>query len=241
MIRQRSMTLALFCAVAFSSTLAQAHYLWLEPGEGDVKLFYGEVEEGVREKTPGKLDTIRHPQVTVLTGNEALNAAAVKLPDHFAVSTNGRQPTVLVKVEATEVRDLSKYGLEIAKTNYYARVGQIAAPVTADGAWLAVDIAPQGENAFSILYQGKPVPRAKVQVIAPNTWVQEHTSDQRGQVKINTPWQGRYVIHVLHVDKTPGEHEGMQYQSLRNHFTYSLFVENGLPAGPAIPPQLPAE
>jgi hypothetical protein len=241
MIRQSSMIRVIFCTMAFSSTLAQAHYLWLEPGEGDVRLFYGEVEEGVREKTPGKLDTIPDPRVAVLTDKDALNAAAVKMPDHFAVSTKGQQPTVLAKVEATEVRDLSKYGLGIAKTNYYARMGQVAAPVTADGAWLALDIAPQGENTFSILYQGKPLARAKVQVIAPNTWVQEHTSDQQGQVKINTPWQGRYVIHVLHVDKTPGEHQGMQYQSLRNHFTYSLYLENGLPAGPAIPPQLPAE
>lgn len=113
------MTHALFCAMAFSSTLAQAHYLWLEPDEGAIRLFYGEVEEGVREQAPGKLDTISRPRVTVLTGKEAFNAAAVKMPDHFAVTTKGQLPTVtvLAKVDATEVRDLSRYGLGIAKTN----------------------------------------------------------------------------------------------------------------------------
>jgi hypothetical protein len=241
MIWQSSMTRALFCAMVFSSNFAQAHYLWLEPGEADVKLFYGEVEEGVREKSPGKLDGIQHPEVTVLTGQEVLPATAIRKPDHLAVSTDGQRSTVLAKEETTEVRDLSKYGLGIAKTNYYARVGQLAAPVSADGAWLALDLAPQGGNVFSVLYHGKPLPRAKVQVIAPNTWVQEHTADQEGKIKINTPWQGRYVIHIVHVEGVSGEHAGKRYQSLRNHFTYSVFVENGLPAGPAVPPQLFAE
>ncbi|MFC7513407.1 hypothetical protein ACFQUU_00165 [Herbaspirillum sp. GCM10030257] len=241
MIWQNAMTRVVFCAMAFASNLAQAHYLWLELAGENAILSYGELEEGAREKSPGKLDTIQHPKVIVLAGQKMLDAAPVRMPDHFLISAVQQQSTVLAKEEATEVRDLSKYGLGIAKTNYYARVGRLAAPVTAGGAWLALDIGPQGGSIFSVLYHGKPLPSVKVQVIAPNTWVQEHTADQQGRVKINTPWRGQYVVHILHVDGASGEFADKRYQSLRNHFTYSLFVEDGMPVGPATPPQLFAE
>lgn len=45
---------------------------------------------------------------------------------------------------------------------------------------------------------------------------------------INTPWRGQYVVHLLHVDKTPGEFGGKKYDALR---------KQGTNPGPALPPQ----
>jgi hypothetical protein len=229
-------------AMLFVSSLAQAHYLWLESGKATVRLFYGEVEEGVREKTPGKLDTIRSPQASIVTGDAAtLTPPVIRMADHFAISLPRSASTVAVKEEAAEVRDLSAYNLGVAKTNYYARLQQASGSPHSDGPYLPLDIAPQGKNQFIVLYNGKPLIKAKLQVIAPNTWVQEHTTDREGKVTINAPWRGRYVLHVLHVDPAPGEFEGKPYQFLRNHFTYSFVQSKGAPAGPALLPQSRAD
>lgn len=223
-------------AMLFVSSVAQAHYLWLESGKEAAKLFYGEVEEGVREKTPGKLDTIRSPQASIVIGGAAaVTTPVARMADHFAISLPQRASTVLVKDEAAEVRDLSAYNLGVAKTNYYARLQPAAVP-RGDSPYLPLDIAPQGKNQFIVFYNGKPLAKAKLQVIAPNTWVQEHTTDREGRVTINLPWRGRYVLHVLHVDQAPGEFDGKPYQVLRNHFTYSFVQSKGVAAGPALPP-----
>lgn len=225
-------------ALLFVSSLAQAHYLWLESGKETAKLFYGEIEEGVREKSPGKLDAIRSPQASIVTGDAAaLTASVVRMEDHFAISLPRSAFGVLVRDEVAEVRDLSAYNLGVAKTNYYARLQQASIAAGSEGPSLPLDIAPQGKNQFIVLYNGKPLTKAKLQVIAPNTWVQEHTTDREGKVAINTPWRGRYVLHVLHVDPAPGDFEGKPYQFLRNHFTYSFVESKGNPAGPALPPQ----
>lgn len=224
------------------SSLAQAHYLWLESGKENAKLFYGEVEEGVREKTPGKLDSIRSPQASIVTsGPASWTVSVVRMADHFAISMPRSAAAMVVKDEAAEVRDLSAYNLGVAKTNYYARLQQSAASAGGNGSYLPLDITPQGGSQFLVLYNGKPLTKAKLQVIAPNTWVQEHTTDREGKVKINAPWQGRYVLHVLHVDSAPGEFEGKTYQFLRNHVTYSFVQGKGTPAGPALPPQTRAD
>ena len=141
---------------------------------------------------------------------------------------------MLVSVESLEVRDLTKRGLGFAKSNYYARNGSAGA---ADNSPLVLDLQERRPNAFTVLYRGQPLKDAKLEVIAPNTWIQEHKTDAQGMVEINTPWRGQYVVHLLHVDQTPGEFAGSKYDSLRNHFTYTFVKNDGADPGPAMPPK----
>ena len=128
----------------------------------------------------------------------------------------------------------------MAKSNYYAKF--LATPLQAVAGGTVLDLVPASTgNAreFQVLYRGQPLPRAKVEVIAPNTWVQEHQSGSDGKVRINTPWKGRYVVHVLHVDKQAGEFGGARYENLRNHMTLTFDQAEGTDPGPAIAPQKP--
>lgn len=43
------------------SGAAQAHYLWIESGETGARLYYGEADALLKEKSPGKLDSIKAP------------------------------------------------------------------------------------------------------------------------------------------------------------------------------------
>ena len=154
--------------------------------------------------------------------------------------SSGKAPTVLALEESVAVADLTKHKLGMAKSNYYARLGQ---PL-ANGATspLALDIVQGSKaNSFVLLYRGQPLKNAKLEVIAPNTWMQEHQTDAQGTVEINTPWRGQYVLHVLHIDKTAGEFSGKQYDNLRNHLTYTFAKTKGANAGPVQAPKHPME
>jgi len=229
------MTIA--AAALMTCGVAQAHYLWIESADGNAKLYFGEAEALLKEKSPGKLDNIKGPQAfNVDAGGNRTQAAINRTADHIAIS--GKAPSVIATEESLEVRDLTKNGLGIAKPNYYARNGQPAGSATPS---LPLDIQAHGPNAFAIVYRGQPLKNAKLEVIAPNTWMQEHSTDAQGVVHINTPWRGQYVLHVLHVDKTPGEFAGKKYDNVRNNFTYTFVKTDGADPGPAVPPKHPME
>lgn len=213
------------------SALAQAHYLWIEPAAEGARLYYGEAEGGLREKSPGKLDTIKSPQAMVSDAKGNKRPAQVeRAADYFRIDA-APGGTVIAKEESLDVRDLSKYKLGFAKSNYYARYGDGKTEA------LALDLERVGKDRYLVRYRGEPLGGAKLEVIAPNTWVQEHKTDSQGQVEINTPWRGRYVLHVLHIDSTPGEFAGQKYESLRNHFTYVFDQRRGARPGAATPPK----
>jgi hypothetical protein len=221
------------------SGTAQAHYLWIESSDNGARLYYGEADVLLKEKSPGKLDNIKAPQAFVPDASGKASAVAInRSAEYFSIAGNASAPAVLATEESLEVRDLTKNGLGFAKSNYYARNGQ---PANGTATPLVLDVKGNSVNGFTVLYRGQPLKDAKLEVIAPNTWMQEHTTDAQGMVHINTPWRGQYVVHVLHVDKTPGEFAGKKYENLRNHLTYTFVKKDGAEPGPAAPPKHPME
>lgn len=216
---------------------AHAHYLWIELGNTGARLYYGEADALLKEKSPGKLDSIKAPQAFVLDASNAKpKAASIKrAAEYFTIGSNKDAPSILAFEESLEVRDLSKSGLGFAKSNYYARHGQ-ADSKSGNATALVLDVQGASPNALTVLYRGQPLKDAKLEIIAPNTWVQEHRTNADGKVDINTPWRGQYVLHVLHVDKEPGEFAGKKYDALRNHLTYTFVKAEGADPGPAMPP-----
>ncbi|MBS0309414.1 MAG: DUF4198 domain-containing protein [Proteobacteria bacterium] len=226
----------LFLSGAFAAGAAQAHYLWIEADNAGAKLYYGEADALLKEKSPGKLDNFQAPKAYVQASANAKPAETdiKRGAQYFSIAVPKKTAAVLVTEESMEVKDLSKHKLGLAKSNYYAREGHPAA--SADNA-LPLDVLASAPNHLTVLYRGQPLKGAKVEVIAPNTWVQEHKTNAQGNIEINTPWRGQYVVHVLYVDATPGEFAGKKYESLRNHFTYTFVRKAGAYAGPAVPPK----
>lgn len=226
----------LFLGAACFTGAAHAHYLWIEADNAGAKLYYGEADALLKEKSPGKLDNIKAPKAYVQgqANGKPAEAEISRGAQSFSIVAPKKAAAVLATEESLEVKDLSKHGLGLAKSNYYARQGQPAASVDAA---MTLDVQSSAPNKLAFLYHGQPLKGAKVEVIAPNTWTQEHKTNAQGVVEINTPWRGQYVVHVLHVDTTPGEFAGKKYDSLRNHFTYTFVQKAGTNAGPAMPPR----
>ena len=224
-----------------AASSADAHYLWIEQGSTGHRLHFGEAEMCLKEKSPGRLDAFQEPRALAAdSASTTLHTVPVtRVGDHFALRTRPNARAVVVSDESMPVRDLTKNGLGKAKTNYYARYAP-SGIVNSDDFHLPIDVATVGKLDFrvmTILYRGQPLNGVKVQVIAPNTWMQEHKARTDGTVQIETPWRGQYVVHVLHVDKTPGEYGGQTYDAVRNHYTLTFVHDKGTPEGPAIPPK----
>lgn len=238
-ICRKIIPVAALAGLLLATGTARAHYLWLEADEAGAYVCYGEAEADLREKSPGNLDGMNAPRVFAVQGNGITALSVNRTAEHFALTGGSPAATLLASEESAGIRDLSKYGLGMAKSNYYARHG-LPHGYEAEAS-LTLDVAGRNPNQLTVLYRGRPVKDAKVEVIAPNTWVQEHKADALGNVTINTPWRGRYVVHVLHVDPTPGVFEDKRYDTLRNHFTYSFFQAAGTDPGPAVPPRQGAD
>jgi uncharacterized GH25 family protein len=91
---------------------------------------------------------------------------------------------------------------------------------------------------FKVFYQGKPLAKAKAELIAESGWKREFKTDEQGAFEATLPWRGAYVIEVQHVDATPGKLGEEGYDSVRCASTLFFRVADGQqgPPQPALTP-----
>ena len=213
-------------AILVSSLLslnAAAHALWLESGSSGTpgtttKLYFGEYAENLREPSPGRLDSIIEPAVSVIDSKgQERPAEARRENNHFTI--NGG-PTVLVQalkqpVREQTVREPQGEILNPAQRRFlYARVGK--------GGTLPLDIHNDG-NLLRLSFLGKPVAKGKIIVIAPNGWEKHLSTDEKGETPFSLPEPGLYVIEATHELSKSGEFGGKPYTVEVHRATLSLY------------------
>jgi len=200
-----------------ASLPAKAHYLWIEPANGDAHLCFGEYENALREKSGGRLDTIAMPEVQ--TNDDKRTAVAVqRKADYLALAAKSGQPLIAQEI-TMKVKDLRKNNIGIVKPMYYTRF----ATADVEGASaLALDIQPLGKGRVRVSLNGKPLAKAKLNVFAPNQWLREYETDAQGETTVETPWAGLYVLEVVHVEAEKGIYQGDAYEGIRHVGTLSL-------------------
>lgn len=199
---------------------ASAHFVWLEQADGQTKLYFGEYEGGLREKTGGKLDTIATPEAMTLD-KKAL-VATKREADFIAIEGGNNQPInqpVIAHELGMKVKDMSKYHYGIAKPMYYARIGTGNAEAASSH---ALDIQPLGDNKVRVSLNGRPLAKAKLKVMAPNQWLQELDADDNGEATISMPWAGLYVLETIYLEPSKGNYQGDAYENIRHVSTYSV-------------------
>lgn len=194
-----------------------AHFIWLEQADGQTKLYFGEYESGLREKTAGRLDSIAAPEATTLD-NKALTVATKRAADFIAIEGANNQPVIAHEL-SMKVKDMTKYHYGIAKPMYYARIGTGKAEAASSH---ALDIQPLGDNKVRVNLNGKPLAKAKLKVMAPNQWLQELDADDNGEATFTTPWAGLYVLEVIHLEPSKGSYQNENYENIRHVSTLSV-------------------
>jgi len=228
--------------IALLPALAQGHYLWLEKHGAEPRLYFGEINE-VRERSPGRLDEIPAPKVWSGADAARRDYTVSRTATHFALvaaMSDGKasspvlQPTLLLASETgIGVKDWTKFGLGIVKPMFYARYA--AWPAQAEVAPLhALDLLPVAgkKNTFQVFFNGLPLPKAKVVIVAPNDWTQDGRTDAQGLISLPTPWRGTYLLEVIHKEERAGEFEGKKYEAVRHCVTLTFDQSAGVsPAG----------
>jgi len=223
--------LAAFLSLSFVGA-ASAHSIWLERDGETVRIFFGEFDENLREASPGLLDRLTpQAKVAAASGEKALKVDktaaffAVAGPvgaDDSIVAEDGRVSERRAADKVTRV--MSRLGAR------YVSDFKERPPVN------TLDIVPAGKpGAFKVFYQGKPLAKAKLELIAESGWKREFKTDEQGAVEAPVPWRGAYVIEVQHSDATPGKLGEEAYDTMRFASTLSFRVTDGL-QGPPQPP-----
>src|SRR5882724_10391735 len=208
---------------------AAAHSIWVEREGDGARIFFGEFDENLREASPGLLDRLS-PQAKVAGSDKPLKVD--KTAGFFAVAGPvGKDDSVV----AEDVRITERRGDK--PTKVLSKLGaRSVADFKEQPAVNTLDIVPAGKpGAFKVFYQGKPLAKAKLELIAESGWKREFKTDEQGAVEAALPWRGAYVIEVQHSDATPGKLGEEAYDTLRCASTLSFRLADG-PPGPPMPP-----
>lgn len=203
---------------------ASAHYLWIESDAANVRVYFGEYQEGLREPSGGRLDA-RAGLEGVMARDARASTALVfeKQADHFAASDAGATGWVLVQDNKGVVLDLSKYGRSSLKPMLFARAARGGGLELGKPA-LTLDVVPVAlaPLTLQVFFKGEPLPQAAVRVYAPNRWMQQLRADERGKVQVSAPWPGLYVVHAAHQEKVSGAFLGEPYDAISYGATLSF-------------------
>jgi len=211
----KKLMMALFLSGMATAMPVKAHYLWIEPVGEEAHLCFGEYENALREKSGGRLDTIAMPEVA----DASRGAVAVeRKADYLAVKAKAGQSLTAQEV-TMKVKDLRKNNIGIVKPMYYTR---FAVSDMEGASTLALDIQPVGKGRVRASLHGKPLAKAKLNIFAPNQWLREYETDDKGEVAIDTPWPGLYVAEVVYVEPAKGEYQGDAYEGIRHVSTLSF-------------------
>lgn len=202
-------------AVAMSSMLSfnsAAHALWLEGDTTESKLYYGEYGNNVREASPGKLDNVVTPMITIVDASGEEKSVSAKRSSKYYEIPGGA--TVLVQALKQPIRTPQGDQTTPARKSYlYARQGK--------GGNLPLDIKLNA-NKLSLSFKGKPLAKAEIVLIAPNGWEKPLRTDDNGETTFSLLEPGLYVAEAKHKENYPGEFEGKTYAGENHTVTLSF-------------------
>jgi uncharacterized GH25 family protein len=201
---------------------AQAHFIWIEhDGDGAAQAYFGEWAEDVREKTGGALDRIKSPRAFLTDQTKTLPLE--RRADHIAIAATGTGDVRLVEDGLAAREDACAGGR--TKTVFHAKAGCRDTQAVLD-----LELIPVAANVstFTLELRGQPLAKTEVKVFGPPKWQKSLRTDEQGRVTLQTPWAGRYVVEVIHMEEKPGESGGEAYNRLRHVSTLSFVVKEGI-------------
>jgi hypothetical protein len=232
----RTFLVAALAALSFAGS-ASAHHLWLEADGPVARLYFGEFDGNLREASPGLLDRFKPLPEAKAIGAASQALSVEKQPNAFVLNgAVGHSDSIVAEQARVSER---KQADKVIRT-----LGHLAARWVPDFAErapvLALDVVPTGKpGTFKVVYDGKPLAKAKLELIAESGWKKELQSDEQGTFTAALPWRGIYVIEIEHVDAKAGGEGAGAYDRKRFVTSLSFKVARGLEGPPAPPITVP--
>lgn len=197
------------------TTTATAHEIWLErDGAGPARVYFG---EPVDAPNPDELKSLKNP--VVFNDNPAQPAKLTAQTDHLQAAVG----TGDVRLFADDVFKpwQNKQG-KMQAAIFSARAGRSETKAALD--FELVPVAANG-NAFTVTWQGKPLPGHKVTVINPDKWEKTFTADEAGRVELPLKDKGRYILASRHEIDAQKDVGGVKVDKLAYTTTPSFLVQ----------------
>lgn len=189
--------LSLFALGLCSAMSVQAHMLWLERGtDQKTKAYFGEYSENAIESQQGPLKGFNTAKAT----QDQKEIAATVNDQYLIYATKG---TADVRVS----NDLI-HGDMLAQ--FRAKAGRYSTQAVSE-----LELVPviANSNTFTVIFQGKPLAKQEVIIFAPNRWSKTYYSNEQGQITVETPWSGQYVIEAGRSIEQAGEYNKKTYKN----------------------------
>ena len=218
---------------------SHAHHVWIEQDAKGAKLYFGEFGDNLREASPGLLDRFAKPSAQKVSSKGSETLITTKTANGFALAGLAVKGESLVAEDAAYPITDSKDGDKTFRRLYVP-----AARLVADGskqeAKLVLDLVPTGKQdtdgmEVQAIYKGKPLAKAKVEVITAFGWSKELRADEDGKLTFKMPWKGSYVLELKHADGA-GERGTEKYD--RANYVTSLTVMQAVGMAPLATPAL---
>lgn len=181
-------TIATLMALSLLASTATAHEIWIErDGDAPARVYLGEPAEAVPANGDPEFPKLKTP--TLFAGNRDIPAPLVRRANHIeaAVATAG-------DVRLIDENVFEPWAGEDGKLQgvvYYARAGRTETRHALD-----LEIVPltSNGNRFAVLWQGTPLPGAKLTVIDPDRWTKAYIADGKGIITAPERGKGRYLL-----------------------------------------------
>lgn len=228
-------TLAVLLLLAASQ--AFAHHLWLERDGEALQLYFGEFGENLREVSPGLLDKLEPKARSVSASGENALAAARTAKAFVLSGAVAAGDSVIAEDPRYPIHVGTRDG--VTRRSMYWPAARFVADRRALQPVLALDVVPAGGDKFRVFFRGKPLAKAKVEVIAAFGWGKEERTDEEGAITIALPWRGLYALEVHHADTVAGKRGEEAYDVANYVTTLTLVQADGLAMPPLPPPGKP--
>jgi hypothetical protein len=211
------------CLVWLAASPVHAHFVWVERDEtGPARMYFGEWANDVREKSGGRLDMFKSPQVSSASATQPLPLA--RRSDRLEIAVNGPGDVRVVETSLPPREDKQNGGK--TKTVFCARAGR---EDTASKLDLEFVPTTANGNTFVLMFRGAPLTKTDITVFGPPKWEKSLRTDDQGRITTPTPWAGRYILNAAFIEQVAGTGEGSAFDRTRYVTTLSFANPNGLP------------
>lgn len=208
-------TFPLILAALATAMPAGAHEVWIErDGSGPARIYLGEPALPMPAEGDPEWHRLKAP---VLVPAAAKPAAMVRRATHLEapVTTPGD-----VRVRDDSIFDpWAAEGVQNGAI-FYARAGRAETEAKLD-----LELVPVTANAdsFTVVFRGKPLSGAAVNVVSPDRWQKTFTADAQGRLTVPSMGNGRYIMAVTHGEDAQGVVAGKPVAKLQ-HVSTLTFV-----------------
>lgn len=184
--------IAALLAVSSLSAPAAAHEVWIErDGAGPARIYLGEPADAVPDNGDPEFPKLKTP--TLFAESRERPAPLTRRTNHIEAAVAGTGDVRLVDDNVFE-----PWAGEDGKLQgvvYHARAGRSETRHALD-----LEIVPlaAGGDGFAVLWQGTPVPGAKLTIIDPDRWSKSWIADDKGVIAVPARGKGRYLLSTSH-------------------------------------------